>query len=44
MFSGNIKAERFNLVLKQLEQAGQARCEMVPTGGRGRPTETWFAV
>jgi len=44
LFGGNILSSRVRLTLEQLEQAGQVRFVMVPGVGRGRPTETWFAV
>lgn len=45
LFSNNRSAARIGHVLAALDAARLARCEMqAPEGGRGRPSERWFAL
>ncbi len=45
LFSNNRSAARIGQVLAALEAARLARCEFqTPEGGKGRPSERWFAV
>jgi hypothetical protein len=43
-FHCNIAAERIDTALQLLAAAGLARMVAAATAGKGRPTETWYAI